>query len=484
MIKSIFIKYILTFLVIITTSFAILAGLISAHIIRYSNETQQISMENASAAARQYIESTHSDIAELYTYAELLADELAIYLPFAENAFIFITDIDGQIILTTFLPEGYLLREYVSPNMMHEILEYFWYYRFNTLDGLFAVGHQIFPQPLINQSGEVFGVLFFCSSSAAASLFANQIINTIILSCLWVLTATMVILYFMTEKVVSPVRAMSKAARHFSLGKFDIRVPVKGGDEIAELAVAFNNMAAELAANDERQRMFISGVSHDLRTPMTTIIGFVEGILDGTIASEDRERYLNIVASESHRLARLVNTMFEITKWQSGERKLHKSAFDICEKARLVLLSLEQKITEKNIDIEFFCEADNIYVYADADEIHRVLQNLCENAVKFTPEGGFIRISILECEKDREKKAHVSVFNTGNGILPEDIPAIFDRFYKSDKSRGLDPSGSGLGLFITKFLIDTHEEALTVSSEYGKHCEFAFTLPITSKPIR
>ena len=484
MVKSIFIKYILTFLVIITTSFAILAGLISAHIIRYSNETQQISMANASAAARQYIESTHSNITEIYTYAALLADELAIYLPFAENAFIFITDIDGHIILTTPLPENYLLREYVSQSIMLETLEHFWYYRFDTLDGLFAMGHQVFPQPLINHDGEIFGVLFFCSSSASASLFANQIINTIILSCLWVLTATMVIVYFMTEKVVSPVRAMGKAAKGFSIGKFDIRVPVKGGGEIAELAAAFNNMASELAANEERQRTFISSVSHDLGTPLTSIIGFAEGMLDGTIAVEDREHYLNIVASETHRLARLVNAMKDVTRRQSGERKLHKSAFDICEKARIVLLSLEQKITAKNIDIEFFCESDNIYVYADSDDIHRVLQNLCENAVKFTPESGFIRINILEGEKDKEKKAYISVFNTGKGISPEDMPAIFDRFYKSDKSRGLDPSGTGLGLFITKFIIDAHEETLTVDSEYGKHCEFTFTLPITSKPNR
>ena len=478
MINSIFIKYILVFLIIITTSFAILAGLISAHIIRYSNETQQTSMANAATAARQYIEnSVHDDFPSL-------ADELTAYLAFAENAFIFITDTDGRIILNTRLPENYLRQDYVSPSLMREIIGSFRDFRFHTLDGLFAVEHQIFPQPLTDENGEIFGVLFFCSPAATASIFASEVIHTIILSCLWVLIATMVIIYFMTEKVISPVRAMSRAAKTFALGRFDVRVPVKGSDEVAQLAAAFNNMAAALSANEETKRMFLANVSHDLRTPMTTIAGFIEGILDGTISENEQSYYLNIVSSEIRRLSRLVTTMFDITRMQAGERKFKKVSFDICEKVRLVLIAFEQKINEKNIEVEFNCGADKIQVYADSDAVHQVLQNLCENAVKFTPAGGLIRIDISEKESwvdspalpRKEKKVHVSVFNTGEGIPPEDIPVIFDRFYKSDRSRGLEPGGVGLGLFISKTIIDAHEETMRVNSEHGKNCEFVFTL--------
>jgi len=469
MIKSIFIKYILAFLAIITISFTIFAAIISAYIIQFSQVTKELAMASAATAAKQYIENSARD------NLSDLAGELSVYLEFAENSFIFITDTDGKIILNTpLLPANYLRKDYISESLMREVLDSLRHYRFHTLDGLFASGHQIFPQYLNNSGGEIYGVLFYCSPSTTNSIFVSQVIKTIIITCLWILVATMVIIYFMTEKVISPVRAMNRAARSFALGRFDVRVPAKGGDEIAELAAAFNNMAAALSANEETQRSFISNISHDLKTPMQTIRGFIEGILDGTIRESEQEYYLNIVASEISRLSRLVTTMFDITRIQAGERKFNKTNFDICERARLVIISLGQKIDEKNLEVDFLCDADKMQAYADADAIHQVLQNLCENAIKFTPERGLIKINIYENDKD--KKIYVSVFNTGDGILPEDIPFIFDRFYKSDRSRGLDKSGVGLGLFITKTIIDAHEESLQVNSEYGRNCEFIFTL--------
>ncbi|MCL2099916.1 MAG: HAMP domain-containing histidine kinase [Oscillospiraceae bacterium] len=366
MIKSIFLKYILAFLAIITVSFAIFAGVVSMYIINFSQETKETAVAYAA------------------------------------------------------VPEGEL------------------------------AGHL----------------------EDAAAEFISQIVKTVIITCLWVLVAAMVITYLMTEKVISPVRAMNRAAKSFAAGRFDVRVPVKGGDEVAELAAAFNSMAADLAANEETQRSFISNVSHDLRTPMTTIAGFIDGILDGTITEDKHAYYLNIIESEIRRLARLVTVMFDITRIQAGERKFNKTVFDICETARLVLISLEQKIDAKNLEVEFFCDAEKMQVYADADAVHQVLQNLCENAVKFAYERGFFKIGIY----DKAKWIDVSVFNTGEGISAEDIPFVFDRFYKSDKSRGLDKSGVGLGLFITKTIIDAHEENIQASSEYGRNCEFVFTL--------
>jgi len=313
------------------------------------------------------------------------------------------------------------------------------------------------------------------SESVATDSFVNQIINTVILNCLWVLAAAMVIVYFITEKTISPVRAMSRAAKSFELGRFDVRVPVKGRDEVGELAVAFNNMAASLSINDETQRTFLANISHDLRTPMTTIAGFIEGILDGTIPDDQHKYYLNIVFAETNRLARLVKTMFEITRIQSGERTFNKKNFDVCEMARLVLITLEQKIEDKKLDVEFLFDNEKTYVFADADAIHQVLQNLCENAIKFTPENGLIRINIADTG-DRDKKILVSVFNTGTGIAAGDIPFLFNRLYKTDRSRGLDKTGVGLGLFIVKTIIDAHEEKIWVNSEYEKNCEFTFTL--------
>ena len=479
MIKSIFIKYILAFLAVISISFTIFASVISAYIINYSIEAKQLSMATAAKVAEQYIE-TKFNSSTLYPFDNFIArarnylpDELAAYAELAEDSFILVADLKGTIMLTTPLNADYIKKEYIPKEIIDRALAVQEVNpRLQTLDGVFSERHFIFTQLLSFKTGEVYGVLFFCSKSATANSFIGKIVNTIILSCLWILVATMVIIYFLTEKVVSPVRAMSKAVKSFALGRFDVRVPVKGRDEIADLAMAFNNMAASLSINDEKQRTFLSNISHDLRTPMSTIAGFIDGILDGTIPEDKHEYYLNTVTTEIRRLSRLVNSMLDITRIQAGERKLNKTNFDICETARLVLISLEQKIEAKNLEVEFLFDDEKMNVFADSDAIHQILYNLCENAIKFTYDKGLIRISII----DKEKKVYISVYNTGIGIPLEDIPFVFDRFYKTDRSRGLDKTGVGLGLFIVKTLIENHGEKIWVSSEYEKNCEFTFTL--------
>jgi signal transduction histidine kinase len=233
-------------------------------------------------------------------------------------------------------------------------------------------------------------------------------------------------------------------------------------------------MAASLASHEETQRMFLANVSHDLRTPMTSIKGFVEQILDGTIPQEDHEQYLTIVLSETKRLVRLVSSLFEITKIQAGDRNFNKISFDICEETRHAIIFSAQDIEAKNLEFEFASDEDNINVTADPDAIRQILDNLVGNAIKFAPEKGIVKINIEN--KEKEKKVYVSVYNTGTGIPAEDIPFVFDRFYKSDRSRGIDKSGAGLGLFIVKTIIDAHKEKIKINSEYGKYCEFVFTL--------
>ena len=482
MIKSVFFKYILAFLVIITIGFIILASVISSAIIQNSIDAKKISMARAANIAKQSVESSfnNSGYNSFADFAESekkdISQSLTSYSDLTEDSLILITDLDGNILATTPLPPNYLVKDYLTSATMNAILnqnEIGW---FQTLDGIFYTPHYIFPQILALESGENYGVLFFCSVSAVEKSFVNRIINTIIASCLWVLVASMVILYFITEKIMSPVREMNKAAKSFALGRFDVRVPVKvTKDEIGELAEAFNNMAAALAVNEEKQRLLLANISHDLRTPMTSIYGFVNSILDGTIPYEKQDEYLKIVSSETERLSRLVGKLYDITRIQAGEKKCNKKKFDICELARQVIISAGNKIDDKNIEIEFDEPDDKAYVFADPDDIHQVLQNLLENAVKFTPEKGLIKIKISD-EKDKEKKILVSVYNTGMGIPAEEIPYIFDRFYKSDRSRGLDKTGVGLGLSIVKTIIDAHEEKIRVSSEYGKYCEFTFTL--------
>jgi len=236
--------------------------------------------------------------------------------------------------------------------------------------------------------------------------------------------------------------------------------------------MAFNNMASSLERNEETRRTFLANVSHDMRTPMTTIGGFIDAILDGTIPEDQQEHYLKIVSSEIKRLSRLVSTLLDISKIQAGERKFTMEPFDICELSRQIIISLEQRLTDKNLDVEFECDDEKMIAVADRDAIYQVLYNICDNGVKFSNEGGKYKISV----KDSDKKILVSVYNEGDGIPKEDLPYVFDRFYKSDKSRGLDKTGVGLGMFISRTIMEAHGENITVRSKQGEFCEFTITL--------
>jgi len=314
------------------------------------------------------------------------------------------------------------------------------------------------------------GAIFVCSSRRNPMLIALG--STISMTILWVLIISLLAVYFISERITKPLKLMSRAAKSFAQGRFDVRVPVKGDDEIAELATAFNNMAMSLEKIEENRTTFISNVSHDLRTPMTTISGFIDGILTGAIPPEKEKHYLGIVSGEVKRLSRLVSSLLDITRLQAGDRKIVKAPFDICEMARHVLISCEDRIEEKSLEVNFNTEFDSMSVIADHDSIHQILYNLVDNAVKFSYEKGLLEISI----RQKDKKTFVSVKNEGKGIPKDELPLVFDQFYKSDKSRGLDKSGLGLGLYICKTVIDRHDEEIWVKSEEGAWCEFVFTL--------
>ena len=268
---------------------------------------------------------------------------------------------------------------------------------------------------------------------------------------------------------------MSKAARSFAQGQFDVRVPVTGRDEVAELTVAFNSMAQSMQSLETMRSSFVANISHELRTPMTTIGGFIDSILAGAIPPERQPYYLTLISGEVKRLSRLVTSLLDISRIQAGERKFNMQPFDVCEMARQILISFEQQIDEKRLDVEFDCSQDKLFVIADHDAIYQIFYNICHNAVKFSREGGRYRVRLVE----QEKKVFVSVFNEGQGIKEEDLPFIFERFYKSDKSRGLDKSGLGLGMYIAKTVIDAHGEEIWVRSAWGQNCEFFFTLTRT-----
>ncbi len=328
------------------------------------------------------------------------------------------------------------------------------------------------------------GYVMVTSTVETAGNTVSATLRSMIVAAMWIVLAALIAIYFITERVIAPLRDMSRAAKKMAVGQFDVRVPVHGKDEVSELAVAFNQMSQALDNLERMRNSFVANVSHDLRTPMTTIAGFIDGILDGVIPPEQTDHYLKVVSDEVRRLSRLVTALLDVSRLQAGDRKFDMKPFDVCEMGRQILISFEQKIDDKQLDVEFECDEDRMFVLADRDAIHQILYNICDNAVKFSAERGKLKMSFIWSTGDgiRRRKAVVKVYNEGQGIPTEDLPFVFERFYKSDKSRGLDKSGVGLGMFISKTIIDAHGETITVDSEYGRFCEFTFTLAKTEPP--
>ncbi len=271
-----------------------------------------------------------------------------------------------------------------------------------------------------------------------------------------------------------PLKEMAAAARAFGHGDFSVRVDTgKREDEIGELAEAFNTMADSLAKSEERRSEFIANVSHELKTPMTTIAGFADGILDGTIPPAQQREYLTIISSETRRLSRLVRSMLDLSRMQSTEELTAQERFDISEIMVQVLLSLEGKVNGKGLEVETDLPDEPVMVWGDPDSITQVGYNLLDNAIKFSREGGTLGISVTT----RGDKALITVSDQGETIPPEELALIFDRFHKTDRSRSMDRDGVGLGLYIVKTILNTHKENITVESQDGV-TRFTFTLTL------
>ena len=301
----------------------------------------------------------------------------------------------------------------------------------------------------------------------------RDMIIAIFTTILWITIVSLIAIYGVSYYTMKPLRDIGRAAKSFSRGKYDIRVKVRGNDELAELADSFNKMATAIQSKDEMQKNFLSNVSHDLKTPMTTIAGFIDGILDGAIPPEKEEYYLNIIKNEVKRLSRLVTSLLDISRLQSGERKFEFKHFNMSELVRQTVLSFEKTLEEKNLDVEVDMDDFDMMAYGDKDAINQVVYNFCHNAIKFSNDGAKYKVSL---KYQDDKTIIFKMYNEGIGISSEDLPFVFDRFYKSDKSRGLDKTGTGLGLFIAKTIVDAHGQSIKAESEFGKWCEMSFTI--------
>lgn len=483
MFKSVFAKYVTVLMAIITCGFALLLFIVTSIVGNYSAESKGRLMENAAEVTQISVEGLITDLSRedfsvwvtSDTGEEWLAQLLSTVTQQDESLSIAVADADGKILRSYEQTddEGFYFASGVLPEQMLRAITDRSTFSDTVTSESSQKEYMIYAVDLQNAQGELCGIVAVAMSDAHWGATMADLTKTVISSALLVLLASMIAAYFITERTIAPLREMSTAARNFAAGNFDSRVIVRGKDEVAQLAEAFNQMAESLENLETMRNSFIANVSHDLRTPMTTIAGFIDGIRDGVIPPEERDHYLEVVSIEVRRLSRLVASLLDLSRIEAGDRKFTMKPFDICEMARLILISFEQKIEEKHLEVAFECDEDRMPVLADRDAIYQVFYNICHNAVKFSRDGGSLRICLIGT---KDKKIRVSVYNDGDGIPKEDQPLVFERFYKSDKSRGLDRSGVGLGLFISKTIITAHGEKIWVSSEPGKNCEFFFTL--------
>ncbi len=478
--KSIFKRYFSICISLILVSITILGVALMLFSFQYFKTERYAVLENNVEKSIEAVQTSFEEYgsaavqdAVLVTYLGILSD--------AVEADIFLTDLTGQMVYCTEQSPCVHTDQAMSAAILLQLQQQGDYREMGMLGRTYDGHHYTVAKP-ITLDGEAVGYVF-SSMEATVPLtnFMQEILQMFLLSSIGVLLMATVIIYFVTHQMVRPLKEMSDAAVEFGNGDFTKRIHVESYDEVGQLALSLNNMAQSLSTLETMRRSFVSNVSHELKTPMTTIGGFIDGILDGTIPPERHKHYLRIVSDEVKRLSRLVRSMLNLAQVEAGELELKTTRFDMVDTVCQTLFSLEQQINQKELEIKGLDRA-KVFVEADEDLMHQVVYNLTENAIKFANVGGYIEFSF---EKSGNRTL-IGVKNSGEGLSKEEIPRVFDRFYKTDRSRGLDKNGVGLGLYIVRSIVHLHGGDVMVKSIQGEYCEFLFSVATAKgqKPMR
>ena len=344
-------------------------------------------------------------------------------------------------------------------------------------DETFGIGRFVVAMPVIDENGEVESIVFAVEDAITGLVpYVASVATAFSYSMLFALILVFIAIFFIVRGITKPLGEMQEVTEHFARGDFEYKANEEYPKrDFRDFAKALNKMAYELKKDDEAQKSFIANVSHELKTPMTSIGGFIDGILDGTIPQSDEKKYLNIVSSEVKRLSRMVVSMLNISKIEAGEIGLSETKYDVGKQIFETLLNFERKIEEKHIEIAGFEKMNGVIIEADRDLIQQVIYNLFDNAMKFTPENGKITVSAV----NNGEGTRVTIRNSGAGVSEDELARLFERFYKVDKSRSFDTKGVGLGLYIVKTIVNMHEGEINVSSKVGEYTEFSFYIPFT-----
>ena len=472
---SLYFRNFLTTALIVLVSFTILGVLYTAFNFRMAVMYNRDAMASTLREMSSYLTSQHLDF-EMNLRDPITSIRLAMISEITGFDLI-ITDIHGEIVACscrTCSHTGMRLSEYDIYSVLNNSPDP----SVTTLGEIYPEHRQVAATPLLmsaNGDSYAFGYIFVSTDVTTLRQEWWNFTGVFTILSLSVMFLTFAISLQTTRKQAEPLNEMAWAARRFAHGDFSVRVKDTGKiDEISQLTQAFNAMIDSLENSEKLRRDFIANISHELKTPMMIISGFADGILDGTITPEDEKRYLSVISTETKRLARLVDNMMVMTNYQALDSdEILKGSFEINEVIRLALLSLEVKVLEKKLDVNVSLPEEPIFTRGDKDNINQVVYNLVENAIKFSAPASAVSVQLWK----QGKKAYVSVENHGETIPADEMPYVFDRFHKADKSRGLNREGVGLGLYLVKMILNRHDEDVYVTSE-NNVTKFLFTLTI------
>ncbi len=387
---------------------------------------------------------------------------------------IFITDTDGLVLTSS---DTHRVSPYIGHRLGRGVTDTLRergsYDEVGTLDGFYETDHYVVTTAVPDHSGRTDAYVFVTAEVGGFLQAWSGFILTYILLAIGVLALALCVQFLYSRRLARPLREMAEAADRFARGDYSARVEsYDEADELGTLTRAFNGMAESLSRTEARRSEFVANVSHELRTPMTAIAGFADGLLDGTIPPAEERRYLEAISSETKRLSRLVRTMLDMSRLRDGAG-VRMERFDLREMVVQTVLSFEERVTKKRLEMELDLPEDGIEVLGDQDAITRVVYNLVDNAVKFAAEGRELGVSVWK----ENGLAYTSVRDQGATIPREELPLIFDRFHKSDRSRSQDPDGVGLGLNLVKDILIAHGQDIFVTSENGE-TTFTFTLAL------
>lgn len=465
--KTLYLKFLLAYFIFGFFGFVVVATFVNSMTMEHlTREKADALYREATLIANTYASDLYNNETSLDTVKKQL-DALDTYL----SANLWIINPSGRMILDSQAPVD-LETETVISGFDPTITGGSYYTIGNFFDSFTEKQLSVFAPITSDYTVRGYVVIHYPMSNITAS--CNSLLNISYLMLVILFLLSMIILIFFTEMVYLPLRKITEATEQYAAGNIHYEFQIDSEDEIGYLGATLSYMASEIARTEDDQKKFVANVSHDFRSPLTSIKGYLEAMLDGTIPPELHEKYLTIVLNETERLTKLTNSLLTLNNLNTKGMLLDKSVFDINKIIRNTAASFEGTCKSKTIAIELILTGDELLVNADVGKIQQVLYNLLDNAIKFSHSDSIIKIETTE----KHNKVFVSVKDSGIGIPKDDLKMIWDRFYKSDLSRGKDKKGTGLGLSITKEIIHAHGEHINVISTEGVGSEFIFSLPV------